>query len=143
MTAPFLYRIEWPSAPTLVAADTWALHTDAAVARQAVARMLTRRRRPVSWVRVILLDDGRDVGDGFVSAADVAEWTDGLALPPTTASTPVATPEIERLIVRALSALDVVLGWSRRRGLLSQIAADEVKLVFNAALVGIVSHTGD
>ncbi|WP_394654049.1 hypothetical protein [uncultured Sphingomonas sp.] len=140
---PFLYRIEWPSAPMLVAADTWTLHTDAAAARRAVARMVTRRRRPVPWVRVVLLEDGRDVGDGFVSAADVAGWTDVLALPPATASTPVAAPEIERLRGRALSALDVVLGWSRRRGLLSQMAADEVRLVFDAALVGIVSHTVD
>jgi hypothetical protein len=134
------YRLEWPSSPGLLAADAWSLHTDGDAARRAATRMLMRCRRRIAWVRVVLLDAGADAGDGFVTAADVDGWTTDLPLPPATAAAPVAPPEIDRLRGRALSAMDVVLGWSRRRGLLTQTAAEEVRLVFDAAMLGVVSH---
>ena len=140
MNARFRYRLEWPSDAAHVAADTWTLYADADAARRAVARMLSRRRRPVAWVRVVLLDDERDASDGFVTAADIGGWTADLPLPPTSGTTPAAPPEIDRLRERALSAIDVVLGWSLRRRLLTRIAADEVRLVFDAAMLGVVSH---
>lgn len=140
MNTPYLYRLEWPSEIALVTADTWTVHSTPDAARRAVSRMLLRGRRPVAWVRVVLLDDGRDAGDGFVTAADIGDWTVDLPLPPRSDAAPVAPPEIDRLRERALSALEVVLGWAQRRGLLTKIAADEVRLVFDAAMLGIVSH---
>lgn len=138
MKSVYRYRLEWPSARDGAVADGWSLHVDASAARRSATRLLARRRRPAPWVRVVLLDGGCDAEDAFVTAADAGEWSAERPMPPARAKLS-APPEIERLRRRALRALDVVLEWTLRRGLLGRSAAEEVRLVLDAAMLGVVS----
>lgn len=104
--------------------------------------MLRRRRRPAPWVRVVLLGPSGDAGDGFVTVATFGRWREDAPLPKSEGTTPVATPEVERLRARVLVALDVVLAWALRRGVLTRTAADHVRLVMYAAIIGIVTEGG-
>lgn len=137
------YRIEWPTRGR-GAADRWIVVADAVAARRGAARLLLRRRAPAAWVRIVLIVDGADAEDRFVTAEALGAWSDGASLPPAIeGARPVAEPEIERLRGRALAGLDLVLGWSIRHGVLSPTAAEGVRLTFDAALLGITAPAGD
>ena len=131
------YRLEWPSSGTESAPDRWSIETGAEAAQRVVRRMLFRRRQRAPWVRVVLLGPQGDVRDAFVTALTIDSWTDGALLPDVVSSSPVAAPEIERLQTRALNGLELVLGWAKARGVLTRSAADQVRLVFDAAMLGV------
>lgn len=133
------YRLEWPSRGSGDTPDRWSVEMGGVAARRAAARVV-KRRRGAAWVRVITLGIDGDVGDVFLTAGTIDDWAVNAPPPSSGDAPPTAAPEIERLRVRALSAIDVVLAWARRRGVMSQTAADHVRLTFDAAMLGIVSQ---
>ena len=130
------YRLEWLSRSDLAGADRWSTALDLEGARNAALRLL-RARRPAAWVRLVLTGPDGDAEDRFAGLAAVEAWGTPNALPAPSGTSPVAPPEIERLRVRGLAGLDVVLEWSGRHGLLSGHAAEAMRIAFDAAMLGV------
>lgn len=133
------YRLEWPDDGS-DGPCRWSVADDAAAARRQALALLGSGAAAPGWVRVVATEPQGDVGDAFVTAATVASWTAGQAMPGAArGDAPDAAPELDRLRRRALAALDVVLAWSIRRHLLAVSAGDALRMAFDAALLGIAA----
>jgi hypothetical protein len=89
-----------------------------------------------------MLQSGEEISEGFVTPASIRKWRGKAAMPPRLLSSPVATGELGRMRTRASAGLDVVLRWAEQRGVLTSLGVEQVRLMFIAATVNVLTDGG-